>query len=148
VPDAAPRHLTTSPSIVRKWSRKHVSILSSLLGHASAFEPAEAQKEYGRLLADGEAVEGAFRLVRDVILFTNRRMIFVDKQGMTGRKTEYMSVPYRSIVRFSIESAGHFDLEAELKIWVSGSAEPIQRTFNRKLDVYALQAVLAGYVGR
>lgn len=125
-----------------------MSILSGLLGHASAFEPAEAQAEYARLLADGEVVEGAFRLVRDVILFTGRRMIFIDKQGLTGRKIEYMSIPYRSIVRFSIESAGHFDLDAELKIWVSGSAEPIQRTFNRKLDVYALQAVLAGYVGR
>lgn len=125
-----------------------MSILSSLLGHAGAIDPAQAQEDYARLLADNETVDGAFKLIRDVILFTSRRIIFVDRQGVTGRKTEYMSIPYRSIVRFSIESAGHFDLEAELKIWVSGSAEPIQRTFNRKLDVYALQAVLASYIGR
>lgn len=125
-----------------------MSILSRLLGHAGAIPPAKAQEEYARLLADGEAVEAAFKLVRDAILFTSRRLVFVDKQGMTGRKTEYLSIPYRSIVRFSVESSGHFDLEAELKIWVSGTPDPIQRTFDRNLDVYALQALLAGYVGR
>ena len=125
-----------------------MSILSGFLGHASAFDPAQAQEEYAKLFADREVVEGAFRLVRDVVLFTDKRLIFIDKQGLTGRKTEYLSIPYRSIVRFSIESAGHFDLDAELKIWVTGAAAPIERTFDRKLDVYALQAILAGYVGR
>ena len=125
-----------------------MSILSGLLGHASALDPGTAQEEYARLFADQEVVESAFKLIRDVILFTNKRLIFVDKQGLTGRKTEYLSVPYRSIVRFSIESSGHFDLDAELRIWVTGAVDPIERTFNRKLDVYALQAILAGYVGR
>lgn len=125
-----------------------MSILAGLMGHASAFDAGEAQAEYRRLLSDGENVEAAFRLIRDVFLFTNRRLILVDKQGLTGRKIEYLSIPYRSVVRFSIESSGTFDLDAELKIWVSGSPAPIQRTFNRKLDVYALQAILAGYVAR
>lgn len=125
-----------------------MSILSGLLGHASAFDPRQAQEEYAKLFADREVVEGAFKLVRDVVLFTDKRLIFIDKQGLTGRKTEYLSIPYRSIVRFSIESAGHFDLDAELKLWVTGAAAPIERTFDRKLDVYALQAILAGYVGR
>lgn len=125
-----------------------MSMLSSLLGHASAFDPKKAQEDYGRLLADQEVVGGAFKLIRDVILFTDRRLIFIDKQGLTGRKTQYLSIPYRSIVRFSVESSGHFDLDAELKIWVSGAASPIERTFDRKLDVYALQAALAGYMGK
>jgi Bacterial PH domain len=125
-----------------------MSILARLLGHAGAMSPAKAQEDYGRLLFDGEAVDAAFRLVRDAILFTNRRLILIDKQGMTGRKIEYLSIPYRSIARFSVESSGHFDLEAELKIWVSGAPDPLQRTFSRDLDVYALQALLAGYVGR
>ena len=125
-----------------------MSLLSGFLGHASAFDPSQAQEEYAKLFADREVVEAAFKLVRDVVLFTDKRLIFVDKQGLTGRKTEYLSIPYRSIVRFSIESAGHFDLDAELKIWVTGAAAPIERTFDRKLDVYALQAILAGYVGR
>lgn len=124
-----------------------MSMLSSLLGHASALDPRKAREEYGRLLADQEVVDGAFKLIRDVILFTNKRLVFIDKQGLTGRKVQYLSIPYRSIVRFSVESSGHFDLDAELKIWVTGAASPIERTFDRRLDVYALQAVLAGHVG-
>ena len=75
-----------------------MSLLSALLGHASEFNANIAKAEYGRLLADGETVEAAFKLVRDVLLFTNRRLILIDKQGMTGRKIEYLSLPYRSIV--------------------------------------------------
>ncbi len=125
-----------------------MSIFSGLMGHASAFDVDEAQAEYRRLLSDGEGIEAAFKLIRDVFLFTNRRLILVDKQGLTGRKVEYLSIPYKSIVRFSIESSGTFDLDAELKIWVSGSPAPIARTFNKRLDVYALQGILAGYVAR
>ncbi|WP_043363848.1 PH domain-containing protein [Belnapia sp. F-4-1] len=125
-----------------------MAILSGLLGHAGAFDPAQAREEYSRLLAADEPVEGAYKLVRDVILLTDRRILLIDKQGITGRKTEYLSIPYRSVVRFSVESAGHFDLDAELKIWVSGASAPIERTFNHKVDVYALQAAIAGRIPR
>jgi hypothetical protein len=70
----------------------------------------------------------------------------VDKQGLTGNKVEYHSLPYRNITHFSVETAGHFDLDAELKIWISGSPVPIQKTFNKKLNIYDVQSVLAGYV--
>jgi hypothetical protein len=53
-------------------------------------------------------------------VFTNKRLILIDKQGITGRKVDYHSIPYRAITQFKIETAGHFDLDAELKIWISG----------------------------
>jgi Bacterial PH domain len=125
-----------------------MSILSGLMGHASGFDAGTAQAEFEQLLCEGETVQAAFKLVRDVFLFTERRMILVDKQGMLAEKVEYMSLPYRSIVRFSIESAGAFGLDAELKVWVSGSPTPIGRTFNKNLDVYGLQKMLASHVAR
>lgn len=67
------------------------------------------------VLITGETVSLAFKLVRDLIVFTDFRLILVDKQGMTGKKVEYKSIPYRSISRFSVETSGHFDLDAELK---------------------------------
>jgi hypothetical protein len=82
------------------------------------------------------------------MLFTNRRLILVDKQGITGSKVEYHSLPYRSITHFSVETAGHFDLDAELKIWVTGRAQPFSQNFRKGLSIYAVQAVLAGYVCR
>jgi hypothetical protein len=50
-----------------------------------------------------------------------------NKQGMTGRKVDYHSIPYRAITQFKIETAGHFDLDAKLKIWVSGQNNPIEK---------------------
>ena len=66
----------------------------------------------------------AFKLLRDVYIFTSKRLILVDKQGLTGKKVEMLSIPYRAISRFSVETAGHFDLDAELKIWISSGVEP------------------------
>ncbi|WP_338663039.1 PH domain-containing protein [Pararoseomonas sp. SCSIO 73927] len=119
-----------------------MSLLSGLMGHASEISPAQAAADYARLLAPSERVQLAYKLIRDVIILTDKRVILIDKQGVTGRKTEYLSIPYRSITRFSVESAGSFDMEAELRIWSSG-AEPVQLTFGRGVDVYALQAALA-----
>lgn len=123
-----------------------MGLFDGLMGNASEVNPAEAQREYQTILAENESVEKAYRLIRDMFLFTNKRLILVDKQGVTGRKIDYHSIPYRSITHFSIETAGNFDLDAELKIWLSGSPEPIEKQFNRSLNIYELQQVLAKYV--
>jgi Bacterial PH domain len=123
-----------------------VGILDGLLGNASEFDAAKANAEFGRLLAPGEQIEKAYILIRDMFLFTNKRLILLDKQGITGNKVQYHSIPYRSITHFSIETAGTFDLDAELKIHIAGNPVPIQKQFNKKLDIYRLQSVLAAYV--
>ncbi len=125
-----------------------MGLLDGLMGNASEVDAAAVQKEYGQILATEERVEKAYQLIRDMFIFTNRRLVFVNRQGLTGSKVEYQSIPYRSIVRFGIETAGHFDRDAELKIWLSGTPAPLQVQFNRKLDIYQVQAVLAGYVAR
>jgi hypothetical protein len=125
-----------------------MGLLSGLLGNASQADAAEVEEELAHVLAEGETVERAFQLVRDFVLFTNRRFLLVDKQGVTGRKSEYHSVPYRAITHYSVETAGHFDLEAELKIWVSGLAEPIQKRFTRGKTIFEVQKALATYTAR
>jgi hypothetical protein len=125
-----------------------VGLLDRLIGNAAEVDAAEMQEEFARILATDERVERAYVLIRDAMLFTNRRLVLVDKQGMTGSKVEYHSLPYRAITHFSIETAGHFDLDADLKIWVSGRAEPFTQQFKRGLSIYAVQSVLAGYACR
>ncbi|MEU0102042.1 PH domain-containing protein [Streptomyces sp. NPDC006267] len=120
----------------------------ALFGNAHTIDPATAQEDYARLLGPGEQVHAAFLLIRDTMLFTDRRLILVDKQGITGKKVEYRSVPYRSITQFAVETAGTFDLEAELSIWVSGHVTPIQKTFTKGVDIYEVQAILAQFVAR
>lgn len=125
-----------------------MGLLDGMLGNASKIDASKIQAEFGRILAPGEQVEHAYQLIRDYFVFTDRRFVLVDKQGLTGSKVEYHSIPYRSISHFSIETAGTFDLDAELKIWISGTAAPIQKRFNKKLNIYEVQSVLASYVLR
>lgn len=109
--------------------------------------PEELVKQYGRLLTENEEVELGFKLIRDTFIFTNKRLILVDIQGITGSKSEYKSITYKSISRFSVETAGTFDLEAELKIWISSEQMPsITKKFNKSVNVYDVQKVLAFHV--
>jgi hypothetical protein len=124
-----------------------MGIFSAILGNAGAVSPEELVKQYGRLLTDNEEIELGFKLIRDTFIFTNKRLILVDIQGITGSKTEYKSVSYKSISRFSVETAGTFDLEAELKIWISSEQMPsITKKFNKSVNVYDVQKVLAFHV--
>lgn len=125
-----------------------MGLFDSLMGNASEIDPANVQAEFQQILAPGERVERAYQLIRDAFIFTDKRLVLVDRQGVTGSKVEYHSIPYRSITHFSIETAGSFDLDAELKIWVSGTAMPFSKRFSKSLSIYAVQSVLASYVLR
>lgn len=124
-----------------------MGIFSALLGNAGAVNQETLIKDYGKLLIEGETIELGFKLIRDTFIFTNKRLILIEKQGITGSKIEYKSIIYKSISRFSIETAGTFDLEAELKIWVSSETNPsIVKQFNKSVNVYDVQNVLAHHV--
>ena len=123
-----------------------MGLLDGLMGNASEVDAPKIQNEFAHILAPGEHIEKAYQLIRDLFVFTNKRLLLVDKQGITGNKIEYHSLPYRNITHFSVETAGHFDLDAKPKIWISGSPMPIQKQFNKKLNIYEVQSVLAGYV--
>ena len=124
-----------------------MGIFSALLGNAGTVSQDELKKDYGNLLIDGEEIELGFKLIRDTFIFTSKRLILVDRQGLTGRKTEYLSVSYKSISRFSVETAGTFELDAELKIWISGESQAsVVKKFNKSVNVYDVQKVLAHHV--
>jgi hypothetical protein len=123
-----------------------MGLFDGLMGNSSELKKEDLQKEFGHLLSSSEQVEKGYKVLRDLFIFTNKRLILIDKQGLTGKKMEFRSIPYKSIVQFSIETAGTFDLDAELKLFISGHHEPIQKQFNKSINIYELQSVLAEYV--
>ncbi|MEA5522416.1 PH domain-containing protein [Limnoraphis robusta Tam1] len=125
-----------------------MGLISGLLGNASEVkaDAARLDKLFSEVLVEGERIEKAYQLIRDLFVFTNKRLILVDKQGMTGKKIEFLSIPYSKITKFSKESAGHFDLDAELKIWVGSESTPISKEFNRSVNINEVYAVLSKYV--
>ena len=123
-----------------------MGIMNAIFGNVSEMDAEVLQKEYNALLCDGERIERAYKLIRDKWVFTNKRLIIQDIQGITGKKKDYMSIPYRSIERFSIETAGTFDMDAEMKIWVRGCTEPLKQNFDRNSNITEIQRILAQYV--
>lgn len=123
-----------------------MGIFSGIIGNVSEMSIDQIIQEFGQLLGENEAIDAGYKLIRDAMIFTNKRIIFIDKQGVTAKKIEYMSIPYKSIERFSVETAGHFDLDAELKLWVRGMPEPIEQQFNSKVNIYEVQSIISKYI--
>lgn len=79
----------------------------------------EYAEKVSELLLDGEEVIDAYKSMRDGVVFTNKRIIAVNVQGLTGSKKDFTSLPYRNIVAYSVETAGTFDLDSELEVYFS-----------------------------
>ena len=69
------------------------------------------------LLCPGEQIIQEFQSVRDGVIFTDRRVIAINIQGVTGMKKAYTILPYKRVQAFAIETAG---IDAELQLWYSG----------------------------
>ena len=79
--------------------------------HASSIQP---------LMVPGEEIISGYTALRDFIIFTNKRIIAVNVQGMTGKKKDFTTLPYSKIQAFSVETAGVLDMDSELEIYFSG----------------------------
>lgn len=123
-------------------------MLQGIFGNASEVDAKNLQKDFDAILVEGERVVKGFRIIRDLFIFTDKRLILIDKQGFTGKKAEYHSIPYKSISHFSVETAGTFDADAEMKIYISGNMHPIEREFKRGADITGVQKTLAHFILR
>ncbi len=101
-------------------------------------------KEIQDILVDGEVLECCFKTVRDVAIFTNKRLIVRDTQGVTGIKKETYSLPYKSINMYTTENAGIADINTEIELWTR-----IGR-FKMKLkpgaDIKKIDRIIATYI--
>ena len=72
------------------------------------------------MFVSGEEIIGTYQSIRDGIVFTNKRIIAINVQGITGKKKDFTTLPYSKIQAYSVETAGTFDLDSELELWFSG----------------------------
>ncbi|MGL6114246.1 PH domain-containing protein [Cetobacterium sp. SF1] len=102
----------------------------------------EGADRHEDMLASEEIVELAYGAKRDKVIFTNKRILIINVQGLTGKKVDYHTIPYSKIASFSIETSGTFDLDCELKLWVSGLAG-IEIKFLKGIDIKEVGRLLA-----
>lgn len=98
-----------------------------------------------KLLIPGEKIVGIYSSMRDYVVFTNKRFISVNVQGLTGKKQDYTSIPYKSITTFSIETAGTFDIDSELELYLSGVGK-VKFEFSGSSDIIEIGKNIAYYV--
>ncbi len=96
------------------------------------------------LLINGEVAEWAFRTIRNVAIFTNKRLIVKDVQGLTGSKVEIYSLPYSSVHMWSTENAGMLDFTSEVELWTRAGNIKIQ--LKRDINIQSFERLLAEYI--
>jgi len=100
--------------------KKMIDFTNKTLIKLKPMELKEGEETISTLLIPDEKVTFAFVSMRDKLIFTDKRIVSVNVQGITGKKIDYTSIPYSKIQVFSIETAGTFDLDSELDVTISG----------------------------
>ncbi len=94
--------------------------------------------------AKGERIVGAYKSIRDGVVFTNKRIIAINVQGITGKKKDFTSIPYSKITTFSLETSGVFDLDAELEIYMSAVGK-VKFEFTGSTNVKEICRLISAY---
>lgn len=152
-----PWDVLVSPDLLKPASPNAVSSFISWLGDdASAVDPSELDQRLHTgtpMLQADEHIAMAYRVGRDMVIFTTKRILTMDTQGASGKRVEWVSVPYSSVRAFTVESAGTWDNDVELKIfcktyWMDGApGSTIAQDFRKgKADIIAIQGLLSAQV--
>ena len=108
-------------------------------------DPNSLASELEPLLIQGEEVHLAFKGMRDSVVFTNKRLISINVQGLTGKKRDYTSLPLNKVQAWSVETAGTFDLDSELDLWFSGLGR-VRLEFKGSVDIRRISQLVGHHV--
>ena len=97
------------------------------------------------MLVNGEQIISTYQSIRDGIVFTNKRIVAINIQGLTGKKKDFTSLPYSKVQAYSVETAGHFDLDSELELWFSGLGK-IKLEFSANSNVSEICRMISEHV--
>ncbi|HIF9337735.1 TPA: PH domain-containing protein [Photobacterium damselae] len=121
-------------------------LFNNTIGNLVQIDVSKVLAESPILFSENEKVILCYKQIRDALIITDKRIIKIDKQGVTGKKVEIMSIPYKAIHKFSVETTGHMDLDSELKLWVAADSNPVELTFAAGTDIQMLQRVIAEHI--
>lgn len=111
----------------------------------SAVDPSKVADRVNPLLVDGEEIVAAFKGIRDSVVFTNKRVIAVNVQGLIGKKVDYTSLPYSKVQAFSVETAGLLDLDGEVDLFFSSIGQ-VRFELRGSKDILRISRIIAAYV--
>ena len=117
----------------------------ALLAEWTFIQEVSIPKDVSELLVPGEEALAAYKTVRDTAVFTNKRLIVKDAQGLTGKKIEIYSLPYSSVVMWWTENAGKLlDINSEVELWTK--AGHIKLSLKKGIDIRKFDNILASEI--
>lgn len=122
-----------------------IDFQSNALFKLTPISPNEMLAPIRSFLIDGESVLAVFKTIRDQVVFTNKRIIAANVQGLTGKKVDYTSIPYSKIQTFSVETAGTLDLDCEIDIYISAVGK-VRFEIRGSFDIVAFNRILSEHV--
>lgn len=108
-------------------------------------DPNIIMKDIQPLLINGEQVISAYKAMRDYCVFTNKRVISVNVQGVTGAKKDFTSLPYSKVSAYSVETAGTIDLDSELEMYFSGLGK-VRFEFTGRSDIVQIGQLISTFI--
>ena len=147
----------SSEYVLRESPPNCISRFMDWVGNnARAVDVEEANRflhEDNPVLQEEESVVMAFACGRDMFFLTTERIMHMDRKGFTGKKTAWISIPYDSVCSYSVESAGRFDRDSELKLfgnWYWYDDEPmcyIKQDFRKgSVNIIAVENLLSAKI--
>ena len=112
----------------------------------SPVDPATIYPRVAPLLVENEGIVAAFKAIRDSVVFTNKRVIAINVQGITGKKVDYTSLPYSKLQAYSVETSGTFDLDCELDLFFSGGIGQVRFELKGSCDILGLSRLISQYI--
>jgi hypothetical protein len=107
--------------------------------------PSQPGEDVISMLVQGEEIYRSFKGSRDSVHFTSKRIICINVQGITGKKTDYSSLPYSKVQAWSVETAGTFDRDCELEVWYSGLGK-VRLEFAGSVDIKVIGQIIGDHV--
>lgn len=123
---------------------------SGIIGDSNTFnlkqiDLSKVRKEVLDFLVGGEDMVQAFETIRDQVIFTTKRILVVNVQGITGKKRSYISYPYSKVQYFGIETAGVLDIDSEL-ILAFNDGSKLSFDFRSNVDIIKISKCIAQFV--
>ena len=111
----------------------------------NAFDPKQLEPRIRDAFLPNESIELATKAIRDMVIFTNLRVVFIDVQNITGKRVSFESIPYKHIEAFEVQTAGHLDRDCEVYFYTKCKGK-IRIDMSTSFDVMELERMLAGYI--
>ncbi len=123
-----------------------MSFINEMIGVTIELDQKEMEERIAKFLLEDEKLIKGYQIVRDVMILTDKRVIIVDYLGLRGKKIEYQMIPYHKINRLYIETPGNLDTDYTLKLFISGSLEPIEKQIKSDVDIYELNRIIFAHI--